>query len=91
MKMFPFFGFSGDDDDQDGLSPEELVAVITKMYLPASSASSADELISHADLVELVRSALPKAKAGAVFTKMTDMGFGSKTIEGTIYWLVLNA
>lgn len=91
MSMFPFFGIPGGDEDQNDLSPEELSAVILKMYMPAADAESADELISHADLVESVRSALPKAKPEALFTRMTDMGFESKTIEGVIYWLVYYA
>lgn len=91
MSKFPFFGFPGGDEDQDDLSPEELSAVLLKMYLPASDVESADELVSHADLVESVRTALPKAKPGALFTRMTDMGFESKTIEGVIYWLVYYA
>lgn len=88
MGKFPFFG-TGDDDDEGGLMPDELEAVIKRMYLPAGSVEYSDDLLSHTEIVENIRTTLPQVKAGHVFTKLVEMGFLSKTIEGTIYWLVV--
>lgn len=91
MGKIPFMFDNPEEESQNDLTPDELVQVIMKMYLPAASVTSANDLISHADLVESVRNNLQKVNSHAVFTAMTDMGFESKTIEGTIYWLVLYA
>ncbi len=88
MVLFPFYGLN---DEADDLNPETLVKVISSMYLPALNVESSDDLISHSDLVEMVRGTLIKVKSEAVYDSMISIGFQSKTIEGTIYWLVNNA
>lgn len=88
MGLFPFLRLN---DEADDLNPETLVKVISSMYMPASNAETSDDLISHSDLVELVRGTLIKVKSEAVYDSMISIGFHSKTIEGTIYWLVNNA
>ena len=91
MSKFPFFSLpEGISGDETPLDPDLLVKVISGMYLPAGSAGEADELISHADLVESIRGTLTDVKSAAVFDAMTNIGFTNKTIEGTIYWLVFN-
>lgn len=90
MGMFPFFGLQGEASN-DPLDPETIVKVISSMYLPAHDAESSDDLISHPDMVESIRGTLVKVKSEAVYDAMISIGFNSKTIEGTIYWLVYNA
>jgi hypothetical protein len=90
MGKYPFFGLPGEVDD-DPLDPDVLVKVISSMYLPAGDAESADELISHADLVESIRSTIVNVNSTAVYDSMINIGFRSRTIEGTIFWLVYNA
>ncbi len=84
----------GIDDEATGLPgevneprPDLLEEIISGMYSAEGDFEDVD-LISHADMVDSVRGVIIKVNSTAVYDMMSAMGFASKTIEGTVYWLV---
>lgn len=82
---FPFFEPAPYTPD-----PEMLVTLISAMYQPANSASSADELVSGLEVLEALRETDPELTAKHVYDAMLGMGFIPKNIEGHVYWPVMD-
>jgi len=69
--------------------PEMLVQLISAMYKPASSAQSADELVSSLEVLEALRETDPELTAKHVYDALLGMGFSPRNIEGHVYWPVM--
>lgn len=81
--FFPIIPNEGDVPSTDILK-----SIIQQMYLPVSMNETPDEFVSHADLINSIRTSFPDVKPTDVYTVMLEMGFESQNIEGQLYWRV---
>jgi len=75
---------SGDDysDIRDNIS-----RMILDMYLPAANETETDEFVSNTDLLDTMRGMM-EMEGEYLFSIMKELGFKTKLIEGTVYWMV---
>lgn len=68
--------------------PPNLSAIISFLFAPAPNAQAADMLLSAADLFDTVSQHCEASKQH-IFDEMILQNFRAITIEGEIYWMVM--
>lgn len=66
---------------------DEISRLILDMYLPADNAKEADDFVSNTDLLDTMRGMM-EMEGEYLFSIMKELGFKTKLIEGTVYWMV---
>ncbi len=93
-KKIGFIDYDVDDPKEESVQEPDrskVSEIILNSYLPALSASEADELLSQTDVLEFVGQFIKTPHGAAVHDMLTELGFKTKTIDGKIYWMVKNA
>lgn len=66
---------------------DNIQRLILDMYLPAANEAETDEYVSNTDLLDTMRGMM-EMEGEYLFSIMKELGFKTKLIEGTVYWMV---
>ncbi|MGE4568546.1 MAG: hypothetical protein AB7C90_05090 [Bacteroidales bacterium] len=71
-----------------GGPPPNLDSVISSLFAPAPNASTADDLVSGADLFDVINQHCDASKED-IYQAMRDSGFLTTTAGGELFWMVM--